>query len=59
MRYFIELQYDGAAYYGWQRQPDTATVQGTGTVTFRVVKSGHVTALTVDFSKAPVQTLEI
>lgn len=29
MRYFIELQYDGAAYYGWQRQPDTATVQGT------------------------------
>lgn len=29
MRYFIELQYDGAAYFGWQRQPDTATVQGT------------------------------
>lgn len=29
MRYFIELQYDGAAYYGWQRQPETATVQGT------------------------------
>lgn len=28
MRYFIELQYDGAAYCGWQRQPDTATVQG-------------------------------
>ena len=28
-RYFIELQYDGAAYFGWQRQPDTATVQGT------------------------------
>ena len=29
MRYFIELQYDGAAYFGWQRQPDTQTVQGT------------------------------
>ena len=29
MRYFIELQYDGAAYFGWQRQPDTPTVQGT------------------------------
>lgn len=29
MRYFIELQYDGAAYFGWQRQPETATVQGT------------------------------
>lgn len=28
MRYFIELQYDGAAYYGWQRQPDAETVQG-------------------------------
>ena len=29
MRYFIELQYDGAAYFGWQRQPDVATLQGT------------------------------
>lgn len=29
MRYFIELQYDGAAYCGWQRQPDAVTVQGT------------------------------
>lgn len=29
MRYFIELQYDGAAYCGWQRQPDATTVQGT------------------------------
>ena len=29
MRYFIELQYDGAAYCGWQRQPDMPTVQGT------------------------------
>lgn len=28
MRYFIELQYDGAAYCGWQRQPDAETVQG-------------------------------
>ena len=28
MRYFIELQYDGTAYFGWQRQPDTTTVQG-------------------------------
>lgn len=28
MRYFIELKYDGAAYCGWQRQPDTPTVQG-------------------------------
>ena len=29
MRYFIELQYDGGAYCGWQRQPDQPTVQGT------------------------------
>ena len=29
MRYFIELSYDGAAYCGWQRQPDAATVQQT------------------------------
>lgn len=28
MRYFIELQYDGTAYFGWQRQPDAITVQG-------------------------------
>ena len=28
MRYFIELQYEGAAYCGWQRQPDQPTVQG-------------------------------
>ena len=28
VRYFIELQYDGAAYCGWQRQPDAITVQG-------------------------------
>jgi tRNA pseudouridine38-40 synthase len=28
VRYFIELQYDGAAYCGWQRQPDAMTVQG-------------------------------
>lgn len=28
MRYFIDLQYDGAAYCGWQRQPDATTVQG-------------------------------
>lgn len=29
MRYFIELQYDGKAYCGWQRQPEQSTVQGT------------------------------
>ena len=28
MRYFIELQYEGVAYCGWQRQPDQSTVQG-------------------------------
>lgn len=27
VRYFIELSYDGAAYCGWQRQPDAPTVQ--------------------------------
>lgn len=27
MRYFIELSYDGAAYCGWQRQPDAPSVQ--------------------------------
>lgn len=29
MRYFIELQYDGGNYCGWQRQPDQPTIQGT------------------------------
>ena len=29
MRYFVELRYDGAAYCGWQRQPDMPTVQQT------------------------------
>lgn len=28
VRYFIELQYDGTSYFGWQRQPDATTVQG-------------------------------
>lgn len=26
-RYFIEMQFDGKAYYGWQMQPDRPTVQ--------------------------------
>lgn len=29
MRYFIELKYLGAAYFGWQRQNDVATLQET------------------------------
>lgn len=29
MRYFIEMRYLGAAYFGWQRQPDMPTVQQT------------------------------
>lgn len=29
MRYFLELRYNGAAYCGWQRQPDMPTVQQT------------------------------
>ncbi len=29
MRYFLELKYNGAAYFGWQRQRDVPTVQGT------------------------------
>lgn len=29
MRYFAELRYDGAAYCGWQRQPDSPSVQQT------------------------------
>ncbi len=29
MRYFIELRYNGAAYCGWQRQPDQPSVQQT------------------------------
>ena len=29
MRYFLELRYDGAAYCGWQRQPDAPSVQQT------------------------------
>ena len=27
MRYFVELQYDGSAYCGWQRQPNQPSVQ--------------------------------
>ena len=27
MRYFLELRYLGGAYCGWQRQPETPTVQ--------------------------------
>ena len=27
MRYFMELRYLGAAYCGWQRQPDQPSVQ--------------------------------
>lgn len=29
MRYFLELRYNGAAYCGWQRQPNMPTVQQT------------------------------
>lgn len=29
MRYFIELSYDGAAYHGWQIQPNGTSVQET------------------------------
>ncbi|MFR9503958.1 MAG: tRNA pseudouridine(38-40) synthase TruA [Rikenellaceae bacterium] len=29
MRYFIELKYNGGAYFGWQRQSDVRTIQGT------------------------------
>lgn len=29
MRYFLELRYNGGAYFGWQRQPDRPTVQQT------------------------------
>lgn len=29
MRYFAELRYDGAAYCGWQRQPEQPSVQQT------------------------------
>lgn len=28
-RYFLHLAYNGAAYHGWQRQPNAVTVQGT------------------------------
>ena len=27
MRYFLELSYNGKAYYGWQKQPDAISVQ--------------------------------
>ena len=27
MRYFIEIAYDGTSYHGWQRQPQSITVQ--------------------------------
>ena len=38
---------------------DTATVQGTGKVTFRVAKEGQLRAVTLDLAKAPVQTFKI
>ena len=38
---------------------DVVTVQGTGTVTFTVAKGGKLTAQEVDFSKEPVQILNI
>ncbi len=28
-RFFLELGYDGTNYHGWQKQPDTVTVQST------------------------------
>jgi len=28
-RYVIQLAYDGTEYFGWQKQPDVRTVQGT------------------------------
>ncbi|MEJ2113855.1 MAG: tRNA pseudouridine(38-40) synthase TruA, partial [Flavobacteriaceae bacterium] len=27
MRYFLELSYNGKAYFGWQNQPDVISVQ--------------------------------
>ena len=29
MKYFLHIGYHGGNYHGWQRQPNTATVQGT------------------------------
>jgi len=38
---------------------DTATVQGAGKVTFCVAKEGQLQAVTLDFTKEPVQTFKI
>ena len=29
MRYFMELQYEGGAYFGWQRQKGQVSIQQT------------------------------
>ena len=29
MRYFFEISYDGTNYHGWQKQPNSKTIQET------------------------------
>lgn len=42
MRYFIHLAYDGTGYAGWQKQPNSATVQGKLNVALSRILSEHV-----------------
>ena len=29
MRFFLDISYDGSSFHGWQKQPETTTIQGT------------------------------
>jgi len=41
-RYFLELAYRGTPFKGWQRQPDTVTVQGTIEQAFHTYFREHI-----------------
>ena len=45
MRYALGLEYDGAAFFGWQRQNDTATVQSSVESALGVVANHPVTVI--------------
>lgn len=44
-RYFAELSYNGAKYYGWQRQPGHISVQETLEIAFSTILAEPITIL--------------